>query len=68
MPTEFQKSKDLSPNNEKHTFAFLDDILIFSHGTKEQHSEELKRALDKLEAGNLATSVDKCKFMCKEVE
>ena len=34
MPADFQKAIDLTLNNEKDTFAFLDDILIISHGTK----------------------------------
>ena len=40
-PAEFQKAIDLTLNNEKDTFAFLDDILIISHGTKEQHIDKL---------------------------
>ena len=43
MPAEFQKAIDLTLNNEKDTFAFLDDILIISHGTKEQHIEKLTK-------------------------
>ena len=34
MPTKFQEDIDLTLNNKKDTFAFLDDILIISHGTK----------------------------------
>ena len=68
MPAEFQKAIDLTLNNEKDTFAFLDDILIISHGTKEQHMEKLKKVLDKLDQENMAISLNKCKFGCKEVE
>ena len=68
MPAEFQKAIDLTLNNEKDTFAFLDDILIISHGTKEQHIDKLTRVLNKLDTENMAISVDKCKFGCKEVE
>ena len=67
MPAEFQKAIDLILNNEKDTFAFLDDILIISHGTKEQHIDKLTKVLNKLDAENMAISVDKCKFGCKEV-
>ena len=35
MSTKFQKAIDLTLKNEKDTFAFLDDILIISRGTKE---------------------------------
>ena len=62
MPAEFQKAIDLTLNNEKDTFAFLDDILIISHGTKEQHIDKLKKVLDKLDQENVAISLNKCKF------
>ena len=68
MPAEFQKAIDLTLNNEKDTFAFLDDILIISHGTKEKHIEKLTKVLTKLDTENMAISIDKCKFGCREVE
>ena len=43
MPADFQKAIDPTLNNEKDTFAFLDDTLIIFHGTKDQHIEKLKR-------------------------
>ena len=43
MPAEFQKAIDLTLNNERDTFAFLDDILIISHGTRDDHIDKLKR-------------------------
>ena len=68
MPAEFPKASDLTLNSEKDTFALLDDILIISHGTKEQHIEKLTKVLNKLDAENMAISVDKCKLGCREVE
>ena len=68
MPAEFQKAVDLTLNNKKDTFAFLDDIPIISHGMKEQHIEKLTKVLNKLDAEKMAISVDKCEFGCKEVE
>ena len=59
MPAEFQKAIDLTLNNERDTFAFLDDILIISHGTKEDHMNKLKRILDKLDAEKMAISLEK---------
>ena len=67
MLAEFQKAIDLTLENEKDTFAFLDDILIISHGIKEQYVDKLTKVLDKLDTKNIAISVDKCKFGCKEV-
>ena len=68
MPAEFQKAIDLTLNNEKDTFTFLDDILIISHGTEDDHMNKLKRVLDKLDAENRAIFLDKSKFGCKQVE
>ena len=59
MPSEFPKTIDLTLNNEKNTFAFLDDILIISHGKKYQHIKNLKQVLDKLDQENLAVLVNK---------
>ena len=68
IPAEFQKANDLTLNNEQDTFAFLDDILIISHGTKEQHIEKLTKVLNKLDAENMAILIDNCKLRCKEVD
>ena len=61
MPAEFQKAIDPTLNNEMDTFAFLDDILIISHGTKGDHINKLKRILDKLDA-EMAISLEKVKL------
>ena len=66
MPAEFQKAINFTLNNEKDTFAFLDDILIISHGTKEDHMKKLKKILDKLDDENIAISFDKSKFGCRQ--
>ena len=68
MPAEFQKAIDLTLKNEKDTFAFLDDILIISHGIKKHYIDKLTKVLDKLDTENLAISVDKCTFGCKEIK
>ena len=68
MPAEFQKAIDLTLNNERDTFAFLDDILDISHGTKDDHINKFKRILDKLDAENMAISLEKSKFGCTQVE
>ena len=68
MPAEFQKCIDLTLNNEKETFAFLDYILIISHLTKEEHLDTLKKVLDKLDTENMAKLPEKSKFGCKQIE
>ena len=68
MLAEFQKAIDLTLNNEKDTFAFLENILIISHGTKDQHIEKLKRVMDELDEEKIAILVNKFKSGSKEVE
>ena len=68
MPAEFQKAIDPTLNKERDIFAFLDDILIISHGTKEDHMNKLKRIVDKLDAENKAISLEKSKLECEQVE
>ena len=67
MPANFQNAIDLTLNNKKDTFAFLDDIIIISHGTNEQH-RKINTVLNKWDAKNMAISVDKGKFGCREAE
>ena len=67
MPAEFQKAVELTLTNCNNTYAYLDDILIVTKGTIETHRQKLQKVLTKLEE-NLAISLDKCKFACKQIE
>ena len=54
MPPEFQKILDTILHNLQNTFAFIEDILIVTKGTKQQYTtkvEEVIKVLD--EAGDL---------------
>ena len=48
--------------------AYLDDILIVTKGSIDIHKQKLQTILEKLVAENLAISLDKCKFACRQVE
>ena len=67
-PAEFQKAVDLTLTNCTNTYAYLDDILVVTKGNKELHQQKLKAVLDKLDAENLAISLENCKFACKQIE
>ena len=47
---------------------FLDDLLIFSNGTYEDHLEKVKQALARLETKNLAVNALKSYWAVKEVD
>ena len=68
MAAEFQKAVDLTLTNCNNTSAYLDNILIVTKGTIETHRQKLQTVLTKLDEGNLAISLDKCKFACKQGE
>ena len=68
MPAKFQKAIDLILTNCTNTYAYLDDILIVTKGSLDVHKQKLQSVLKKLDEENLAISLDKCKFACKQVE
>ena len=68
MPAEFQNAVDLTLTNCNNTYAYLDDILILTKRTLETHRQKFQTVLTKLDEENLAISLDKCKFACKQVE
>ena len=68
MQAEFQQAVDPTLTNCNNTYAYLDDILIVMKGTLETHRQKLQTVLTKLDEENLAVSLDKCKFACKQVE
>ena len=53
MPAEFQKAMDYTPIGLRNTFCFLDDILIVSKSSEENHFILLSNCLNKLDADNL---------------
>ena len=54
--------------NCTNAYAYLDDILIVTKGSKELHQQKLKAVLDKLNEENLAISLEKCRFACSQIE
>jgi hypothetical protein len=47
---------------------YIDDILIFSNGTYEDHMEKVKIALERLRSKNLAVNAEKSYWAVKEVD
>ena len=47
MPTEFQKAMDKNLSNLPNTYVFLDDKLIATNGTEENHYKAVKQVLKK---------------------
>ena len=68
MPTEFQKAMDAELANIPNTYVFLDDILVVTMGSKENHYKVVKTVLTKLNKANVRLKWEKCKFAQKEIE
>ena len=67
MPAEFQKPMDYTLIGLKNTFCFLDDILILSKGSEEDHFKLVLDCLKKLDADNLRINLPKCHFAKQEI-
>ena len=68
LPTEFQRILDLTLAGITITFVFIDDILIVTHGTEEEHIEKVKEVLKKLDEANVSLKLDKCTFAAEDIE
>ena len=68
MPTEFQRIRDLTLTGISNTFAFIDDILIVTHGTEEEHIKKVIEVLRRLDKANVNLKLDKCTFAADNIE
>ena len=61
-------------NNALHEYlgifvtAYLDDVLVYSSGTLEEHVEHVKKVLRKLKEYKLYLQLGKCEFYVKKTE
>ena len=68
MPAEFQKAMDYTLIGLKNTYCFLDDILIDSKGSLEEHKHYVMKCLQRLDDENLRTQLPKCHFGKLEID
>ena len=68
MPTEFQKLMDLTLANINSVFVYIDDILIVTKGTKQQHMNKVREVLTILDDANLQLKAEKCVVAQENVE
>ena len=67
-PATFQRfmQKVLHQNLYRNVIVYLDDIIVFSN-TFEEHVQHLQEVFDKVREYKLKLSIEKCRFLCKEV-
>ena len=68
MPAAFQKVMNYTLVGLQNTYCFLDDIIIVSRGSKEDHLKLLYKCLKKLDEDNLRINLPKCHFAKTEIE
>ena len=68
MPTAFLKVMDYTLAGLDNTRCFLDDIIIVSRGSKEDHLKLVYTCLKKMDEDNLRKHLPKCHFARTEIE
>ena len=62
LPATFQKTIDKTLEGIHSNLAFLDDILIITKGSLNDHEQEIDKVLYLLDKENLAIKLQKCEF------
>ena len=68
MPTEFQKVIDLLLARFREVFVSIDDILIVTKGTKQEHLDKVREILKVIDDAELQLKEGKCNFAKQESE
>jgi hypothetical protein len=63
-PSTFQRYINLTLQEFLDDFvsAYVDDVLVFTDGTREQHREHVRKVIQKLQEAGLHLDIDKCEF------
>ena len=69
-PASFQRyiNEHLREHLDLDATAYMDDVLVYTNGDKEDHWKTVKSILSKLKRAGLYLDIDKCEFLCKEVK
>ena len=68
MPAAFQKVMDYTLVGLDNTHCFLDDVIIVSRSSKEDHLKLVYKCLKKLEDDNFRINLPKCQFGKTKIE
>ena len=68
MPAEFQKAMDYTLIGLENTYCFLDDILIVSKGSLNEHKNYVMKCLQRLDDENFRINLPKCHFGKLEID
>ena len=59
MLTEFQRIIDLTLASFTNTYAFIDNMLLVTYGTEDEHLEKVTEVLRRLDENNINLKIDK---------
>ena len=68
MPTEFQKLMALTLANVNSVFVYIDDVLIVTKGTKQDHLKKVREVMQILDEANLQLKAEKCVIAQESIE
>ena len=68
MPAEFQQAMDRTLNNRTGVFAFIDDVVIVSKGSREEHHKLVRDTFRDLEKQGMSLKWERCAFERNEIE
>ena len=68
MLATFQKTINKTIEGIKSKFEFLDDILVITKGSLNEHENELDKILEKLDIENIAINFQKCEVGKNTIE
>ena len=68
MPNEFQRVMDSMLKNIPFTNCYIDDILVASRGSLEEHKAIVHKILSILDKNNMAVKWGKCAFFKSDIE
>ena len=68
MPTEFQRILDLTLAGVSNTFEFIGDIPIVTHGTEEEHIQNVEGILKRLDEENVNLKLDNGNFAATDIK
>ena len=68
MPTEFQKLLDLTLANVNSVFVYIDNVLIVTKGTKQEHLNEVREVMKIPDEANIQLKAEKCVITEESIE
>ncbi|KAI0994220.1 hypothetical protein K3495_g13962, partial [Podosphaera aphanis] len=69
-PASFQRyiNEQLREHLDLNATVYMDDVLIYTNGSRDNHWEIVRAILTKLDKAGLYLDIEKCNFLCKEVK